>query len=524
MTPRATDDPLAAGLRLPYGRPEEVEVYGLLRDQVQRFLARSVDARAIDRAGRLDPSVREGAAAAGLFGLTISEAYGGAGLSLQAACSIVQALACHDRAVAILVGLHAGLGSRPLTASGNEGLRARYLPAMASGERVAAFAATEAGAGSDLTAVRTTASRAGEVLRLTGEKSYVTNGGFAGVFTVLAQTPGLGGARAMSLLCVPRETPGIEVGPEEDKLGIRGSSTVTVCFDGAAVPLDHLVGSAGRGMDEAHRALEWGRTLMAAGSTGTAQAALALTLAHVATRRQFGRPLREFPTVRAQVSDMAAQVFAMESLVRHAGVLEASRAPLAMTSLAAKIYASEAAWAVCDRAVQLHGALGFVESAGAARLLRDCRITRIFEGANDVLLLRGGLALLSTPASSAPLDPATAGPLGAPAAAYRTLTARLDAARAAARAAYGVGVVHQQLLLQALCRAEVCRAAAFAAATRGACGEDPHAYGLAARATESLVREGMRHLDDAARAVDDAAETQAMSAQIYGEDRKEPPQ
>jgi alkylation response protein AidB-like acyl-CoA dehydrogenase len=164
-------------------------------------------------------------------------------------------------------------------------LRARYLPALAEGERVAAFAATEAAAGSDHTAVRTAGVLSGEGLELSGEKSYVTNGGFAGLFTVLARTPGLGGTRAFSLVVVPREAPGVEVGPEEVKLGIRGSSTVTVRFEGVYVPMENVLGELGRGMDQAHRCLAWGRTLLSAGCVGTATAALDASRSHVLTRR-----------------------------------------------------------------------------------------------------------------------------------------------------------------------------------------------------------------------------------------------
>lgn len=385
----------AAGLTVAHATPDEAEVLAVALDQVRRFLAREVDADAIDREARIPPATVGAAARAGLFGLTIPGEYGGAGLSLKATCRVIEELARGDRSVAIMAGLHAGLGSRPLVELGAPALKDRYLPAMAAGERVASFAATEAGAGSDLAAVRTTGTIEGDAVRLVGEKSYVTNGGFAGVFTVLARTPGLGGARAWSLVCVPREAPGVTVGPEEHKLGIRGSSTVTVRFDDVRVPRDHLVGEVGRGLDHAHRALAWGRTILSAGCVGTARAALDATVAHVASRRQFGRPIGAFGATQGHVADMAARLYAMESLVREVGESEAAGAPIDRASSVAKVFCSEAAFEACDAAVQLHGALGFIEPAGVARLLRDCRITRIFEGANDVLLTHLGASELA---------------------------------------------------------------------------------------------------------------------------------
>lgn len=506
----------AAGLTVAHATPDEAEVLAVALDQVRRFLAREVDADAIDREARIPPATVGAAARAGLFGLTIPGEYGGAGLSLKATCRVIEELARGDRSVAIMAGLHAGLGSRPLVELGAPALKDRYLPAMAAGERVASFAATEAGAGSDLAAVRTTGTIEGDAVRLVGEKSYVTNGGFAGVFTVLARTPGLGGARAWSLVCVPREAPGVLVGPEEHKLGIRGSSTVTVRFDDVRVPRDHLVGEVGRGLDHAHRALAWGRTILSAGCVGTARAALDATVAHVASRRQFGRPIGAFGATQGHVADMAARLYAMESLVREVGEAEATGAPIDRTSSVAKVFCSEAAFEACDAAVQLHGALGFIEPAGVARLLRDCRITRIFEGANDVLLVRAGVALVtSLDPAPPPLGSRVTGELAGAAEVCDALAARLREAVEAARRAYGVRVVHAQVLLQRLARAEVCLTAARAAVLRAWSSGESKDVVLAGRAVEALAREGVRHVEDVARAAEDAARAEAVCGLFY---------
>ncbi|MBI3180108.1 MAG: acyl-CoA dehydrogenase, partial [Deltaproteobacteria bacterium] len=256
-----------------------------------------------------------------------------------------------------MIGLHSGLGTRPLVELGDPDLARKILPEIAAGSRVAAFAATEAEAGSDLTGIRTTGTLVGAGIRLDGEKSYVTNGGFAGCFTVLARTPGLGGARAHSLVFVPRETPGVSVGPEEEKLGIRGSSTVTVTFDGALVQRSMILGEPGKGVEQAHAALAWGRTLMAAGCVGTARKALELALSHVTTRRQFNRPVGEFGASRAHVARMASRLYAAETLVRWVGQALADGQAIDELSLFAKVLGSESSFEICDRALQLHGAL-----------------------------------------------------------------------------------------------------------------------------------------------------------------------
>ncbi len=489
----------------------EADVLGALLPEVARFLAREVDGYAIDRRGEIPAAVREGLAELGLFGMTVPERYGGAGLSLGAAGRVVAEVARVDRSIAIMLGLHAGLGTRGLVERGGAALRARWLPRLASGRCVAAFAATEAEAGSDLTAIRTTGRVAGDRLRIDGEKSYVTNGRIAGVFTVLVKTPGLGGERAHSLVFVPADAPGVRIGKEEDKLGIRGSSTVTVGFDGVQVPLDHILGEPGSGMDVAHGLLTWGRTLMSAGCVGAARGALDATLAHVSTRRQFGGPISRFAATRAHVAWMSARLCAMQSLVSSVAAAHARGAGIEIDSAMAKVFCSEGAFETCDRAVQLHGALGFLEPTGVARMLRDCRITRIFEGANDVLLVRVGAQLLAAP----PGEPALPLPEVAPD--DRRIDGRIgDVERAVAaearslRQRFGVGAVRRQIALQRLAQAATCVRAA-----RAVIGDPAgDARLLRGYAAETLAGEASGWLRRLADADDDEIAAQAVAAHV----------
>lgn len=366
-----------------------------LRRAVASFCAAHVDAAQIDREATIGPDLLARIAEQGWFGLTIPEAHGGLGLGLRDATEVVAELASHDGSLATCVGLHSGLGLHALLHAASDRVRARVLPEAARGARIASFAATEPGAGSDVAAVRTTLAERDGALRLTGSKCFVTNGGTCGLLTVLARSPGLGGARAgHALVLVDPSAPGVRRGREEHKLGLRGSSTITIDLDDVEVPRDHVLGALGEGLGHAHRALEWGRTFLASGCVGTARAALAQAQAHVRARAQFGRPLASFPLVRAALADAAADLHAAESVLRLVTELHALGAPIAIPSAIVKVLASETAWRVTDVALQLHGGSGYVEEVGIARRLRDLRVTRIFEGANDVLRLHVGSSLL----------------------------------------------------------------------------------------------------------------------------------
>ncbi len=487
----------------------EDETLDVLVPEIARFMAREVDGDAIDRDGQIPRSVREGAARLGLFGLTVPAEYGGAGLSLLSACRVVSEIAKVDRSVAIMIGLHAGLGTRGLVEHGSVAARERWLPLLASGDCIASFAATEAAAGSDLTAVRTIGRADGDSLRIDGEKSYVTNGGFAGLFTVLASTPGLGGARAHSVVCIPADTPGVSVGREERKLGIRGSSTVTVTFDDVRIPRSNVLGGEGRGMAITHALLTWGRTLMSSGCVGTARGAVAAALAHVQTRRQFGRPIGELGATRAHIAWMAARTHAMDAFVRHVGAAHARGDAIEIDSAIAKIFTSESAFEICDRTLQLHGALGFIESTGVARMMRDCRITRIFEGANDVLLVRLGAARLASRAAERPVQPDDAStPSDRD---IRTLARRFDGAVADVRARLGLAAIRRQLVLQRIAIAEIALRVAGVVAAGPSFADDV----VARAAVDTLVGEGQRALDRLAHAERDEAVAAAVCARIY---------
>ncbi len=366
---------------------------------VRDYARRHIHALDIDRDHHIPTEILRGLAELGLFGITLSPDFGGSGLTALDATQVIIALAQADRSIATTVGLHLGLGTRGLVAWGTRAQHERWLPALASGEAIAAFATTEPNSGSDLSALECQAKPVdGGTLTLNGNKLYVTNGGFASLLTVTAATPGLGGAaRGTSLFLVDPKLRGVVRQPEERKLGLRGSSTTAFAFDDVALPADALLGEAGQGPGYLAHVLSWGRLLLSSGCVGTARTALAMALEHVHHRTQFRRTLIKQEVVQQQLARAAALSYAMSALVTRAATAEDDHPLLARLTTSAKVFCSENAWEIADLAVQLHGGSGYIEDTGVALLTRDARVTRIFEGANDVLLTHAGLMELTDP-------------------------------------------------------------------------------------------------------------------------------
>lgn len=391
---------VGAGLTRDARYADEADALQTILREVHRFGSK-LDGEAIDRRGALGQELLGQLAERGWFGLTVPEAYGGAGLSLKAATRVVNDLCTYNGSVATCVGLHSGLALHALIHIASPELQQRYLPEIAEGTRIAAFAATEPNAGSDIASMRTTLREQDGKLLLSGTKCYVTNGGICGILTTIGTSPGLGGARSgHTMVVVDPSWPGVSRHGEEHKLGLKGSSTITIDFDDVVIPPDHVLGELSKGLDAAHVALTWGRTFMAAGCLGTARAAFAQALEHTRDRVQFSRPLAGFPLVREQLAVCAANLYAAETVLRLVCECHDTKLmDIALPSTVAKVFVSESAWQVIDRCLQLMGGAGFIEDTGMPRRLRDVRVTRIFEGANDVLRLHLASATLGWPAA-----------------------------------------------------------------------------------------------------------------------------
>jgi alkylation response protein AidB-like acyl-CoA dehydrogenase len=401
-------DHYTAGLARDGVDDGEDETLSVFLPSVRRFGREHLDARRIDREKGVPTATLAAAAQLGLFGLTTPPAYGGTGFTLKATCRVLEEIATFDSSSCTTLGLHNGLGLRGLVRFGAEELKRRYLPDFATGGKIAAFSATEADAGSDIASVRTQAIRDARTgaITVSGTKVYVTNGAIADGFTALVSGPGAGSdMKGLSLLLIPRDAPGVTIGAEEEKLGLRGSSTTTVHFDNVVIGGDHVIGVAGEALGYLQEVLAWGRTILSAGCLGVARRAYAKAVAHALARRQFGLPLASFGLVQEKISRMAQRLFLMDSLVRTVGQAQALGRDITFESSVCKILCSEAAGYVCDESMQVHGGAGFIEETGIPLTARDVRVSRIFEGTNEMLRLHAAYQLLAWKATELEVPP-----------------------------------------------------------------------------------------------------------------------
>lgn len=323
------------------------------------------------------------AAKAGLLELCVPEDFGGRfpALDLRALCVAREALS-YESGFADTCFVLQGLGSYPLALSGHDSLAREWLPKVASGRAIAAFAVTEPEAGSDLAGVRTTARREGNRWVLRGEKIFVSNAGVADVYTVLARTNDAPGHRGLSVLLVPAAAPGVRV----ERQRVTGPHPIgKVVFDGASVPAEHLLSQDGEGMKLALSNLDFFRTTVGAAACGLARRALDEAISHVKRRVQFGKALAEQQLVRAALAEMATDLDAARLLVyRAAGAVDRGSSRVTAPVSMAKLFATEAAQRIVDRAVQLHGGLGVTRDFVTERLYREVRALRIYEGTSEI--------------------------------------------------------------------------------------------------------------------------------------------
>jgi acyl-CoA dehydrogenase family protein 9 len=378
---------------LPYPemKQSEQETLRQVIASVNQLLAgRARDFREWDVRGEMPMAFIEELKSFGLFGLVVPEEHGGLGFGSAAYSRALQEIAKHDGSVALTVGAHSSIGMRGLLLFGSDAQKKRYLPKLATGELIAAFCLTEPGAGSDAASVRTTAVRQGDHWLLNGDKLWITNGGFAGFFTVFAKTPDIqkNGKAQLTAFIVTRDMPGVSVGPHEDKMGIRASSTTTVHFEDVKVPDENVLGEVGMGFKTAMRILNAGRTGLGGGCVGGMKRLIALATKQAKERKQFGKSISEFGLVKQKIGEMVVDCYATEAVVGLvAGLTDQGYQDYAVEAAISKVFGTEALWRSSDEALQLAGGNGFMREFPYERVLRDSRINRIFEGTNEILRL-----------------------------------------------------------------------------------------------------------------------------------------
>ncbi len=361
---------------------DQVEFRGVVRQIcTDRIAPRAAE---IDEAAEFPWDVKEILASNGLLGLHIPEEYGGSGADTITFCVLVEEVArvCGSSSVIPLVQK---LGSMPITMGASHEQRKEWFPGIASGEDLISYCLSEPGAGSDAASMVTRAERDGDEWVLNGTKVWISQAGASNLYTVLAKTDPSAGARGISAFMVRADDPGFSVGKKEDKLGIKGSPTCQVHFDDCRIPADRLIGDEGKGFRYAMQAFDHTRLVVGAQAVGIAQGAIDVATGYVKEREQFGRPIGSFQGLQFMLADMAMETEAARQLV-YTAAAKADRADpdLTLFSSYAKTKASDVAMKVTTDAVQLLGGYGYVRDYPVERMMRDAKITQIYEGTNQI--------------------------------------------------------------------------------------------------------------------------------------------
>lgn len=385
--------------------PEDFdETQRMIADTVREFVERSVKPRReemeFEKRVELGKLILQEAGEAGLLSVDVPEAYDGMGAEKATTMLVSERMAWAGSFTATH-GAHTGIGTLPIVYFGTAEQKDRYLPKLATGELIGCYALSEPGSGSDALAARTTAilNKEGTHYALTGTKQYITNAGYADVFIVFAKVDG----EKFTAFIVDRDTPGLTVGPEERKMGIKGSSTCAVIMDDAQVPVGNVLGEIGRGHVVAFNILNVGRFKLGAGTVGGCKLTLEHAVPYVTQRHQFGRPLSDFGLIRAKIADITARTFVSESMVyRTAGLMDRAIAELDRSAQdydrrtietveeftiecsIIKVFASESLALAAEEGLQMLGGYGFCEDYPLEQIYRDERINRIFEGTNEI--------------------------------------------------------------------------------------------------------------------------------------------
>ena len=377
----ATQIPQSTGAPLTVLSEEE----GMFRDVVRKFARERIGphVREMDEAGVFRKELLHEMFELGLMGIEIPEEFGGQGGTFFLSVLAIEALAEVDPAAAVIVDVQNTIANNVIMRWGNDDQKRRYLPKLAR-DMVAAFALSEAAAGSDAFSLATRAVKDGDSWRITGRKLWITNAAEAGLYLLFANANPEAGHRGITCFLVERDYPGFQVGKKEDKLGIRASSTCELILDDCRVPQENVLGEVGKGYKIAIETLNEGRIAIGAQMTGLGQGALNHALAYAKQRRQFGKAIAEFQGVQFELAQMATEMEAARLLVYNGARLRDAGLPFVTEAAMAKYFASQVAETTASKAVEIFGGVGFTKDFPVEKLFRDSKIGRIYEGTTNM--------------------------------------------------------------------------------------------------------------------------------------------
>jgi hypothetical protein len=357
-----------------------------LRREIRNFAAQEIAPNVArwDEASEFPLDAVKKLGAMGLLGIIFPPEYGGAGLGYVDYVLAIEELSAVDGSIGIIVAAHNSLGTNHIFLAGTEEQKKKYVPKLATGEWLGAWALTEPGSGSDAGGARTIAVKSGDRYVLNGSKTFITNGHYADVAVVIAVTDKSRGTHGLSAFLVERGTKGFRAGKKENKLGLRASDTSELIFEDCEIPAKNLLGTEGEGFIDAMRVLDGGRISIAALSLGIGRGALDAALKYVKERRQFGKAIAEFQGIQWKLADMATELDAARLLTQRAAVLKDAGRKVTRESSMAKLFASEVAVKICGEAVQLFGGYGFIKDYPAEKFYRDVKLCTIGEGTSEI--------------------------------------------------------------------------------------------------------------------------------------------
>ncbi|RXQ95014.1 acyl-CoA dehydrogenase [Ancylomarina salipaludis] len=358
----------------------------LFQQMIRDFAENEVKplAAEIDEQERFPIETVEKMAKIGIMGIPIPKQYGGAGGNNLMYSMAVEELSAVCGTTGVIVSAHTSLCAAPILENGTEEQKQKYLPKLASGEWIGAFGLTEPNAGTDAAGQQTTAVEDGDNYIINGSKIFITNAEYAHVYVIFAMTDKSQGTRGITAFIIEKGTPGFSIGKKEKKMGIKGSATCELIFENCVLPKTNMLGKLSKGFGIAMKTLDGGRIGIAAQALGLAQGAINETVKYVKERKQFGRAISAFQNTQFQLADMNTKTEASRMLVRKAAYKKDQKIPYSVDAAMAKLYAAETAMEVTNKAVQLHGGYGYTREYPVERMMRDAKITEIYEGTSEV--------------------------------------------------------------------------------------------------------------------------------------------